>query len=252
MALKALHFAWKQKGKPYAWGGTGPKSYDCSGLVMTSYLRSGITLPRVAADQYAAGPTVPLDQAQQGDLLFYAYDVTDPATIHHVVIYAGGGNIIDAPYTGAFVGKRAMWTDGLMPVAVRPVKNLTLPLLPGSSGWAVGQLQQELNRHGARLSVDGGYGPTTLTAVKEWKLGHGLAGNGIVGPATWLSFGGYGPLQPPAPKPTPTPTPTPTSAPSPAPAPAPAQSPSPAQSPAPRPSPSQSPSPQPTASARQH
>ena len=34
-------------------------------------------------------------------------------------IASTGGNIIDAPYTGAFVGKRPMWTNGLMPVAVR-------------------------------------------------------------------------------------------------------------------------------------
>lgn len=189
VAIKALQFAMKQKGKPYQWGGTGPKSYDCSGLVMASYLHSGLTLPRVAADQYAAGPTVPLDQAQQGDLLFYASDLTDPSTIYHVVMYAGNGDIIDAPYTGAFVGTRPLWTSHLLPVAVRPVAQLTLPLRPGASGWAVGQLQQELNRHGAGLTVDGGYGPTTLAAVKAWKQAHQLHANGFVNRATWLTFG---------------------------------------------------------------
>jgi hypothetical protein len=189
VALKALHFANKQKGKPYKWGGNGPKSYDCSGLVMASYLHSGLTLPRVAADQYASAPTVPLDQAQQGDLLFYASDLTDPSTIYHVVMYAGEGNIIDAPYTGAFVGTRALWTRNLLPVAVRPVSQLTLPLRPGASGWAVGQLQQELNRHGAALSVDGGYGPATLTAVKAWKASHQLHASGLVNRTTWLTFG---------------------------------------------------------------
>ena len=237
IALKALSFANKQRGKPYIWGGTGPKGYDCSGLVMTAYLRTGLTLPRVAADQYAAGgQTVPLNDAQQGDLLFYAYDVTDPSTIHHVVMYDGGGNITDAPYTGAFVETRQLWTDGLLPVAVRPTGGLTLPLRPGDSGWAVGQLQQELNRHGAGLSVDGGYGPSTLVAVKEWKVSHGLANNGVVGPATWLTFGGTGPLQP-APKPpaaTPTPTPAPTK-------PTPSPQPSPSKTPAPSPQPSATP-----------
>ena len=189
VALKALQFANKQKGKPYKWGGEGPKSYDCSGLVMASYLHSGLTLPRVAADQYASAPTVPLDQAQQGDLLFYASDLTDPSTIYHVVMYSGEGNVIDAPYTGAFVGTRALWTRNLLPVAVRPVSQLTLPLRPGSSGWAVGQLQQELNRHGAALSVDGGYGPSTLTAVKAWKAAHQLHATGLVNRATWLTFG---------------------------------------------------------------
>ena len=189
VALKALHFANKQKGKPYKWGGVGPKSYDCSGLVMTSYLHSGITLPRVAADQYASGPTVPLDQAQQGDLLFYASDLTDPSTVYHVVMYAGGGNIIDAPYTGAFVGTRPLWTSHLLPVAVRPLAQLALPLKPGATGWSVGQLQQELDRHGANLTVDGGYGPATIAAVKAWKVAHKLPATAFVGKTTWLTFG---------------------------------------------------------------
>jgi cell wall-associated NlpC family hydrolase len=38
-----------------------------------------------------------------GDLVFYAYNTADPATIHHVGIYIGAGNMIDAPYTGATV-----------------------------------------------------------------------------------------------------------------------------------------------------
>ena len=189
VALKTMAFAQKQTGKPYKWGGVGPKAYDCSGLVMSAYLHSGITLPRVAADQYAVGKTVPLDEAQQGDLLFYASDVTKPATIYHVVMYVGDGNIVDAPYTGAFVGTRALWTRDLLPVAVRPVANLVLPLRPGDSGWTVGQLQQELNRHGAKLTVDGGFGPTTVAAVKAWKQAHQLTGNAMVGRRMWLTLG---------------------------------------------------------------
>jgi cell wall-associated NlpC family hydrolase len=189
VALKALHFARQQTGKPYKWAGVGPKSYDCSGLTMASYLHSGITLPRIAADQYAAGTPVPLNEAQQGDLLFYAGDVTKPASIYHVVMYVGGGNVIDAPYTGAFVGTRALWTRDLLPVAVRPVAELTLPLHPGATGWTVDQLQQELNRHGAALTVDGGYGPATVTAVKAWKQAHELKPTATVGRTAWLTFG---------------------------------------------------------------
>ena len=51
VARKALSFARSQSGKPYQWGGAGPAAYDCSGLVMASYLAAGITMPRVAADQ---------------------------------------------------------------------------------------------------------------------------------------------------------------------------------------------------------
>jgi cell wall-associated NlpC family hydrolase len=35
-------------------------------------------------------------QMQPGDLVFYAYNTADPATIHHVGIYIGAGNMIDA------------------------------------------------------------------------------------------------------------------------------------------------------------
>jgi cell wall-associated NlpC family hydrolase len=189
IALRVLQFAAKQKGKPYQWGGTGPKSYDCSGLVMTSYVHAGLTLPRVAADQYGAGKAVPLDQAQQGDLLFYASDLTRPSTIYHVVMYAGGGNVIDAPYTGAFVGTRPLWTRNLLPVAVRPVAQLALPVKAGAVGWTVSQIQQELDRHGAKLTVDGGYGPDSVAAVKAWQQTHGLKPSGVVGHKTWATFG---------------------------------------------------------------
>lgn len=187
VAAAALHFAKRQKGKPYRYGAEGPKSYDCSGLVLASYLHAGLTLPRVAADQYAGGgQQVPLDQARPGDLLFYASDLTDPRTIHHVVIYLGRGRVIDAPYTGAYVGTRPMWTNELLPVAVRPAGQLAFPLEPGGSGWTVGQLQQALNRHGAHLSVDGGYGPHTLAAVKAWKAKHDLRPTGRITLKTWL------------------------------------------------------------------
>jgi cell wall-associated NlpC family hydrolase len=189
IARKAVRFAKKQLGKPYLYGGAGPDAYDCSGLQMTSYLHAGLTLPRVAADQYAgSGPTVPLDQAQAGDLLFFASDVLKPATIYHVAMYLGGGDVLDAPHTGANVEIRKLWTTNLLPLVVRPVAGLTLPLQSGATGWSVTQLQQMLNRHGAKLRVDGGYGPETLAAVQAWQQAHDLAATGVVRLKTWLSL----------------------------------------------------------------
>ncbi|MDQ1747676.1 MAG: hypothetical protein QOD07_1939 [Frankiaceae bacterium] len=189
VAQQAVAFAKAQTGKPYKWGATGPASYDCSGLVLAAYRAAGITTPRVAADQYGTGVSVPLDKAQAGDLLFYAGDVAKPATIYHVVIYLGAGKIIDAPYTGAFVGARSLWTKDLLPVAWRPVASLALPTKPGATGWTVAQLQQALDRHGAKLAVDGGYGAATLSAVKAWQQAHKLAANGVVDVTTWLTLG---------------------------------------------------------------
>jgi cell wall-associated NlpC family hydrolase len=184
----AIAFAKRQAGKPYQWGGTGPKGYDCSGLILASYLRAGITMPRVAADQYGAGTHVPLNDARPGDILFYADDLTRPSTIHHDAIYLGGGMVFDAPYTGAFVGVRKMWTDGLLPVVVRPAAPLVLPLRPGATGWSVAQLQMALNRHGAGIVVDGGFGQATVAAVRTWKQAHDLGDTATVGRVTWLSI----------------------------------------------------------------
>lgn len=190
VALQAMAFAKRQIGKPYVWGGTGPKGYDCSGLQLTSYVHAGLTIPRTAAAQYAgAGPYVPLNQAKQGDLLFYASDVTKPATVHHVVMYAGGGQILHSPQTGENVQTQPLWTTDLLPLAVRPVAGLTLPVKPGATGWTVTQLQQDLNRHGAKLTVDGGYGPATETAVRGWQKTHKVTADGVVRVTTWLTLG---------------------------------------------------------------
>ncbi|MCU1587880.1 MAG: hypothetical protein JWN31_1373, partial [Frankiales bacterium] len=37
------------------------------------------------------------------DLMFFAYDTSNPSTIHHVALYIGNGKLIEAPYTGAVV-----------------------------------------------------------------------------------------------------------------------------------------------------
>lgn len=189
VAKLAIAFAKAQTGKPYKWGATGPASYDCSGLVLAAYQAAGITMPRVAAGQYGAGASVPLDHAQAGDLLFYASDVAKPATIYHVAIYLGAGQLIDAPYTGAYVGTRPLWTQDLLPVVWRPVAPLVLPTKPGATGWTVAQLQQALDRHGAKLAIDGGYGPATLAAVKSWQQAHKQSANGVVDVPTWLTLG---------------------------------------------------------------
>jgi cell wall-associated NlpC family hydrolase len=63
---------------------------------------------------------VSLGALQRGDLLFYATDNTDPGTIHHVGIYIGGGNMVDAPYTGVDVRIDSIYAPGQPIGAVRP------------------------------------------------------------------------------------------------------------------------------------
>ncbi|KNB51393.1 NlpC/P60 family protein [Streptomyces caatingaensis] len=104
-AAGAIYFAQEQLGKPYLWGGDGTKEdggrFDCSGLTKAAYASVGIELPRVANDQWNAGPHPKRDELMPGDLVFFAHNLQDPRTIHHVGLYVGGGYMINAPHTGA-------------------------------------------------------------------------------------------------------------------------------------------------------
>lgn len=94
-------------GVPYGWGGAGPSSFDCSGLVVSVYAQLGVSLPHHAASQYLCGvPILSKEQLQPGDLVFFG----NP--IYHVGIYVGDGNMIDAPHTGSYVRlESAGWSD---------------------------------------------------------------------------------------------------------------------------------------------
>jgi cell wall-associated NlpC family hydrolase len=105
-ADKALAFARAQIGKPYVWGAVGPGSYDCSGLTQAAWKAAGVDLPRTTYDQVNAGTTVPLSQAQPGDLVFFYDDVT------HVGIYIGNGMMIHAPKPGTYVREESIYYDG--------------------------------------------------------------------------------------------------------------------------------------------
>ncbi|TLG01821.1 hydrolase Nlp/P60 [Nocardia cyriacigeorgica] len=97
-AATVIRFACDQLGMPYVWGGNGPGDggWDCSGLTKAAYAAAGITLPRVAHDQYHATTPIPHDQLQPGDLVFYG----TATNLHHVGIYLGAGKMINAPTFG--------------------------------------------------------------------------------------------------------------------------------------------------------
>jgi cell wall-associated NlpC family hydrolase len=100
-AATAISFAAANLGAPYLWGGTGSGGFDCSGLTLRAYEAAGVHIPRVAQDQYDAGPILaPGAAVEPGDLVFFG---AGPRDVSHVGIYIGGGDMIDAPHTGAFV-----------------------------------------------------------------------------------------------------------------------------------------------------
>jgi cell wall-associated NlpC family hydrolase len=99
--VAALSFAAQQLNTPYLWGGTGNGGFDCSGLAQAAFQQGGVNLPRVAQDQFDAGPSVPGGSAVvPGDLIFFG---DGPSSVDHVGLYVGGGEMIDAPHTGALV-----------------------------------------------------------------------------------------------------------------------------------------------------
>ena len=122
-ANAAIGFAEAAVGIPYRWGGNGSAGsggqFGCSGLTQAAYALSGIALPHNAAAQWYSGVHVPTEQLQPGDLVFFATNLSNPDTIHHVGIYIGGGQMIDAPHTGADVRVEPYnWPDYIG--AVRP------------------------------------------------------------------------------------------------------------------------------------
>ncbi|MBJ6636880.1 bifunctional lytic transglycosylase/C40 family peptidase [Streptomyces sp. DHE7-1] len=135
-ASTALNAATKMIGTPYSWGGgnaSGPSTgtccspnghsgksitgFDCSGLTLYAYAQAGITLPRTAAQQYAASEPVKPGQVRPGDLVFYGSSLS---SIHHVGIYIGGGWILDAPRPGTQVRYDPMDTMPDLIAVARP------------------------------------------------------------------------------------------------------------------------------------
>ena len=96
-AGRAVAAAESRVGDWYQWAAAGPSTFDCSGLVMWAYAQAGISLPHYSGAQYADTIHIPMSALQPGDLVFFA----NPG--EHVAMYVGGGDIIEAPYTGAQV-----------------------------------------------------------------------------------------------------------------------------------------------------
>ncbi|QFU87086.1 C40 family peptidase [Amycolatopsis sp. YIM 10] len=112
--LKAVYFAIEKIGLPYVWGGNGieggHEGFDCSGLTTAAYGNAGITLKRTAHWQYGSVPLVPVEEEPQlGDLVFFG----NPSTkIHHVGIYVGNKQMVDAPTFGQAVQVHAYRRPG--------------------------------------------------------------------------------------------------------------------------------------------
>lgn len=91
-------------GVPYVWAGASPSGFDCSGLVMYAYAQVGVSLPHSSYAMWNMGVSVPQDQLQPGDLVFFN-------GLGHVGLYVGGGYFVHAPHTGTVVQVSPLSSD---------------------------------------------------------------------------------------------------------------------------------------------
>uniref|UniRef100_UPI00355C9ED1 Hub-Hydrolase (CD1368) n=1 Tax=Clostridioides difficile TaxID=1496 RepID=UPI00355C9ED1 len=87
----------KHLGKPYKWGGNGPSSFDCSGLMVYCFKKVNVSLPRTSNQQSKKGKKVEQKNLQAGDLVFFHNPVS------HVGLYIGNGEFLHAPQKGDVV-----------------------------------------------------------------------------------------------------------------------------------------------------
>lgn len=86
---KIVSYARTQLGKPYIWGGTGPRGFDCSGLIQKSFAAAGVRVPRGSRAQSSAGKRISKHDLRPGDLVFSNH-------FFHVQLYIGDGRVIEA------------------------------------------------------------------------------------------------------------------------------------------------------------
>lgn len=138
-----VNAALRYLGTPYSWGGgnsSGPTTgisagcsstcmryepwntvgFDCSGLTLYAWAQVGVSLPHYSVYQFlSGGQRLSRSELQAGDLVFFANNTSDPNTIHHVGIYMGNGQLIEAPQSGTPVRIRGWRDDGYIG-AIRP------------------------------------------------------------------------------------------------------------------------------------
>ena len=80
-------------GVPYVFGGISPSGFDCSGLLQYVFKMNGLTIPRLADEQYYLGCTAEINRLTAGDLVFFT---TYTAGVSHCGIYVGDRKFLHA------------------------------------------------------------------------------------------------------------------------------------------------------------
>lgn len=121
-ARQAVAAAEKERGIKYQWGGETPGvGFDCSGLIQWAYKQAGVNLPRTSQQMWNAlqKRSVPMNEVEEGDLVFMAGSDGSPDSPGHVGMMISGTRLIQAPYTGADVQvigyNEHQWTHAARP-----------------------------------------------------------------------------------------------------------------------------------------
>ncbi|MGC4109456.1 MAG: C40 family peptidase [Nocardioides sp.] len=117
---RAMRIAVRQKGKPYVYGASGPRAFDCSGLTSFAFHRAGFKgMPRTAAAQAGFARHISRARMHRGDLIFF----TEGSGVYHVGLYAGWYHghrmVLHAPHPGERVKVQRLWTSGWFPGTLR-------------------------------------------------------------------------------------------------------------------------------------
>jgi cell wall-associated NlpC family hydrolase len=119
----AIAYAYAQLGDAYEYGGSGPDTWDCSGLTKAAYAAAGVYIgAHGSTSQYnylsGQGRLVPVSQLQRGDLVFYSDD--GGSSTYHTALYIGGGQMIEAQFEGVPVKVSNLRYYDLMYYGARP------------------------------------------------------------------------------------------------------------------------------------
>ena len=93
---KAVSIALSQQGVPYAFGGSTPSGFDCSGLIYYAYKNAGISVSRTSAAGFYSISS-PTSSPKVGDLVFFKN--TYKSGISHIGLYMGSGKFVSASGT---------------------------------------------------------------------------------------------------------------------------------------------------------
>jgi hypothetical protein len=117
-AAIAVAAALAQVGEPYTYDAHPPDTWDCSKLTAWAWGQAGVSLTAYSYDQANEVRHISTSELRPGDLLFYFNDA------HHVAMYIGGGQIVEAasPSRGVQVTDAwNNWSSAHFSFAGRPV-----------------------------------------------------------------------------------------------------------------------------------